>query len=160
MTAKKKVTIAVLKKRLQRYFNKWIKLRDGAYFGFDTVACISCGVVKDINDSGMHAGHYVNSTHTCLRYCEHNVHAQCNTCNMYQRGNLISYRESLCNKITEEKVKELESKRHTQVKLSKAWYEDMIAYYRELVKTNPNRDGKIRFEETCRCPICDPDRVS
>src|SRR5210317_2249785 len=157
----KKETIAVLKKRLTRYFNKWIKMRDGSYYDDgSSVACISCGAIKAINDAGMHAGHYVNSTHTCLRFCEYNVHAQCNTCNLFQRGNLISYREGLCIKITEDKVKHLELNRHNQIKLSKFWYKEMIDHYKSLVKSNPNKYGIVCFEEACRCPVCDPDRIS
>jgi hypothetical protein len=86
----------------QIVFNRWIRLRD------EGKNCISCDkpMHKKIN-----AGHY-RSVGACpeLRFNELNVHAQCEHCNSFMSGNIISYRQNLIKKLGIDTVEWLESK--------------------------------------------------
>jgi len=86
----------------QIVFNRWIRLRD------EGKNCISCDkpMHKKIN-----AGHY-RSIGACpeLRFNELNVHAQCEHCNSFMSGNIISYRQNLIKKLGIDIVEWLESK--------------------------------------------------
>lgn len=73
----------------QKIFNTYIRLRD------QYEPCISCGktLVQKYD-----AGHYFNAGgHPALRFDEDNVHGQCVRCNRDLHGNLIEYRDGLCN---------------------------------------------------------------
>lgn len=106
-------------KILQIVFNKFIRKRD------EGKGCISCGtkVAEEF-----HAGHYIPTTYSYLRFNENNVHLQCSRCNTHLRGNLIEYRKNLIKKIGEESVQWLEDNKHLELNLS-------IEELKELIKT-------------------------
>ena len=140
---KKKLTIAKLKKKLQIHFNKYIRLRDclehsgNLYEGI----CISCDALLPFEK--LQAGHFIPSTYLAVRFDEDNVNSQCVGCNMYKSGNLIEYRPRLVDKITKERVENLEYKRHDNVKFTRQDYEDLIELYK--FKINEIQNGKIDF---------------
>jgi hypothetical protein len=91
----------------QRWFNKWVRLRDAGQ------PCISCGNMPNygsyVGGSGIHAGHY-RSIGACpeLRFEPTNVNIQCVRCNVHNSGNAVDYRIGLVEKIGLEKVEWLE----------------------------------------------------
>lgn len=88
-------------KEAQTAFNSWIRARD------DGQPCISCGSFTGKKN----AGHYrsVGSSPE-LRFEPLNVWLQCEKCNSYLSGNLISYRINLIARIGQCKVEWLEGK--------------------------------------------------
>ena len=62
---------------------------------------------------------------------------------MYKSGNLIEYRPRLIEKITQEKVDDIEFKRHDNVKFTRQDYEDLIELYK--FKLNEIQNGKTGF---------------
>lgn len=131
---KKKIT--TLKKKLDNIFSRYIRLRDAIKIEGDETKgkCITCGKIGYIKE--MHCGHYVPRNVLATRYDEDNCHLQCPSCNLWKNKGvmMIEYREKLVQKIGEDKVKELESKRWNITKLDAKWYEDKIQHYKEQVQ--------------------------
>ena len=74
-----------LKKKLDKVFSEFIRLRDSNEQGYST--CCTCGAIKKWSGTGdMHAGHYQTRGHTSTRWDEKNVNAQCKKCNTYRGG--------------------------------------------------------------------------
>ena len=125
---KKKVVVskADLRKKVQRVFNKFIRLRD------KDLSCISCGRIANKYD----AGHYIaQGSSGALRYNEDNVHKQCsNDCNRYKHGNLVEYRIALIKKIGVDKVEWLEDHRHDVKKWSREELNQLLEEYKQKVK--------------------------
>lgn len=117
-------------KKLEKVFNKFIRLRD-CVDGWGN--CISCG--ENFPFERLHAGHYHHSKTSVLRFNELNVNIQCIGCNTYKNGNLIGYRETLVLRHGEEAVKEIESIRHQQLKMSRQEIDEQIEYYKNLLQT-------------------------
>lgn len=124
----KTVTVASipeLKKTAQKYFNKYIRLRDR------DLPCISC----QGNCGKVDAGHYIaQGSSGALRYNEDNVHAQGVGCNRWKHANLVEYRVNLVKKIGEDRVKWLEAHRHDVKKWSREELEEIINKYKQLTK--------------------------
>ena len=112
-------------KMLQTVFNKFIRERD------KDKPCVSCGVFKA---EEFHAGHYIPSTFTAVRFNELNVWKQCSKCNTHLRGNQIAYREELVKRIGLDRVGELEAKRHDKLKLSVPEIKELIKEYKQKIK--------------------------
>ena len=117
----------------QRWFNKWIRLRDAGE------PCISCGKPSKKEN----AGHY-RSTGAApeLRFEPLNVHLQCEHCNTYLSSNAIDYRINLIKKIGVDKVEWIEGlhapKKYTiaDAKAIKAQYKSLCAE----MESNKNSD--------------------
>lgn len=91
------------KKRAQKAFNEFIRLRDAS------LPCVSCDKPVDWNGQ-WHAGHYKTvGARPDLRFDEDNCHKQCSVCNNYLSGNLAMYRIELERRIGGERLAELES---------------------------------------------------
>jgi hypothetical protein len=108
----------------QRWFNKFIRLRDRDQ------PCISCG--KPPGGDGFHqgrdAGHYRSvGAASHLRFTENNVAAQCVRCNQWDAGKAVDYRIGLIARIGREAVEALE---HDNT--PKTWTVDEL---RELIET-------------------------
>lgn len=85
---------------VQVVFNRYIRLRD------KDNACISCGRSTGCK---VNAGHYRSvGAAPELRFCEDNVHLQCEHCNCFNSGAAIDYRIGLIQKIGAERVGWLE----------------------------------------------------
>jgi hypothetical protein len=85
----------------QRWFNKFIRLRDAIE------PCISCG---RYHNGQYHAGHYrTTAAAPQIRFDEDNCHKQCSACNNHLSGNIEKYRLRLIEKIGVERVEALEN---------------------------------------------------
>lgn len=118
-------------KSLWDIFSKFIRARDADWRGYCN--CISCSVMK--NWKQMDSGHYIpKGSDSALKYNEINNNAQCDSCNRFKSGNLISYRMGLINKYGEEKVKQLEQSHYfktTKKKLNQLQINVMYDYYKK-----------------------------
>jgi hypothetical protein len=78
-------------KKAQTSFNRYIRARD---FG---MPCISCG---NPNPKKKNAGHYkTTAAYPELRFCDRQVHLQCEPCNSHKSGNIIEYRKGLIDRV-------------------------------------------------------------
>lgn len=114
-----------LKEDAQKWFNKFIRLRD------KVLPCISCGHTQGRQ---FHAGHYKPvGANQQLRFNELNCHKQCSICNNYKSGNLAEYRINLIKKIGLENVEALEKDKSTK-KYSDVDLRQIISTYKEKCK--------------------------
>ena len=130
-----KKTLPQLKKTLDRLFKKKTRMRDSVN-GYGV--CISCGKTIKLGTSDYHAGHYIPSTYSYLRWEDDNVHSQCSSCNVFKRGNLTEYRKGLENKIGRSRERELWESRHNIFKPSREWLESRIEAEKEEIKILEN----------------------
>ena len=131
---KKKPTLPKLKAKLQKVFNRYIRLRDSSG-GFFT--CISCGFTKSTDM--MNAGHfYACKGYDSLRFNEENVHGECASCNCFDESHLIGYGINLERKIGLVELSKLHSKAKDYKMNGYKWtrfeLEEMIEYYTEKIK--------------------------
>lgn len=107
-----------------RWFNKFIRLRDGD-------KCISCGK----KGGQIQAGHFVpKSRGEIIRYDERNVSSQCLRCNYFLSGNLGNYRVALDKKFGKGTVDKLEQKANTSKPYSREKLRDLIKKYKNKIE--------------------------
>jgi uncharacterized coiled-coil protein SlyX len=115
-----------LKKKVQRVFNKYIRLRD------KYKPCISCGVTSC---KTWHAGHFwAMGSNGALRYHEDNCHKQCASCNTFKSGNLLEYRLGLIRRIGIDRVNALDEMRHATHKFTREELENLLTTYQQKIK--------------------------
>ena len=85
-------------------FNKWIRNRDK--IDDFTFVCIACDMAHPLDQ--MDAGHYRTKMVSSLRFNEHNINGECQSCNRHDNYHLIGYRENLIRKIGLENVEALD----------------------------------------------------
>ncbi len=110
----------------QTAFNAFIRERDR------DKPCVSCGR----NNPGvkMNAGHYLSvGAHPELRFCEFNVHKQCEHCNSFKSGNIKLYRKGLIERIGIDLVEWLEGP-HEPLKPTIEELKFLKGYYREQTR--------------------------
>jgi hypothetical protein len=129
MKKKSTLTTPKLKKKLDRLFSKFIKLRDG---GLEFFKCISCQKTKPL--SQFNAGHYWSRRYMSTRYDEKNVNGQCIYCNMHLSGNIQGYREGLIKKYGEEILTHLEIKKNNISNMGRFEFEVLINEYNDKIK--------------------------
>lgn len=112
-------------KLLQIAVNTYVRLRD------KNLPCVSCGRT---NVEEFHAGHYIASTNSFLRFNELNIHKQCSYCNTHLRGNLIPYRIELIKRIGLSEVEKLESEVKKEYKITVSEIQDLIKKFKEKIK--------------------------
>jgi hypothetical protein len=112
-------------KLLQIAVNTFVRLRD------KHKPCVSCGRT-DVEE--FHAGHYISSTNSFLRFNELNIHKQCSYCNTHLRGNLIPYRQELIKRIGLNEVEKLESEVKKEYKISVPEIQELIKTFKEKIK--------------------------
>jgi hypothetical protein len=110
----KKQTVAVVKKKADTWFSKYVRYRDAQKRGGEYYApCITCDKWLPIKQ--MHAGHFQSRRHNSTRYDDENVNAQCAACNTYNQGEQFKYSKALDLKYgngTAEKLEKLAQEYH------------------------------------------------
>ena len=112
-------------KLLQISVNTYVRLRD------KDLPCVSCGR-SDVEE--FHAGHFIASTNSFLRFNELNIHKQCSYCNTHLRGNLIPYRQELIKRIGVSEVEKLESQVKLPFKITIPEIQEMIKLFKQKIK--------------------------
>lgn len=128
---KKQKTIKQLEKQLRRILYPLIKKRDGNI-------CTSCGK-SGLEGADWQAGHFAKAELCSMkwRYDERNIHSQCSACNNWKDGNTIEFEKNLIEKYGKEFVDNIKSnymKRQTKTQYSRLFLEEMIKYYKTVVK--------------------------
>ena len=126
----KKPSVTSLKKKLDRVFSIYVRLRDTDESGYGR--CISCGQI--IHWKKGDAGHYVNRKHMSLRYDEKNVNLQCRACNRFDEGNMIGYNHGLIEKYGDNVIPYLQIKKNNPCKIGDFEYSVLIKDYSKKVK--------------------------
>lgn len=118
-------------KDAQRWFNKYIRLRD------IKEPCICCGR-EPTNEIQWHAGHYLTTgARPEHRFNELNCHKQTSYCNNYLSGNVAEYRKKLIVKYGEKSVLEMEQD-HSPKRYTKEDLKEIIKRYKSKCKEIEN----------------------
>ena len=118
---KKQKTVRQLKKELDLVFGKWVKQRENK--------CIVCG-----STSNLQAGHFMSRRYNNTRYDPDNVHSECLKCNCFDPNSILEYRRQIINLYGEGYDKVLEERAHVIRKFTVQELEELIKYYKELLK--------------------------
>jgi hypothetical protein len=118
----RKKTQAQLKKELDRVFSLYIRAK------YPRV-CYTCGATGKT----LQNGHFVARNYLATRFEEDNCRPQCVGCNLFGGGKPLDFEEHLIKDLGKKRVEEMKKKRHEITRLSPAWYEERIEYYKSLV---------------------------
>jgi hypothetical protein len=137
----KKETLSALKKKADKYFSTYVRMRDADKHG--NADCISCNSRKPWKQQ--QAGHFITRGCNALRYDEENVNAQCVGCNMFKQGNQYQYSIALDYKYGDGKAAELHGRRFETKKFTRQELEEiiedakkMITFYETNLRDNNN----------------------
>lgn len=83
--------------KLDKVMSLYVRMRDSKEFHYKAFKCISCGVVKPIDQAD--CGHFIGRTHMSLRFDTRNINAECKACNRFSADHLIGYRRNLVMKL-------------------------------------------------------------
>lgn len=127
-----------IKGKMWKVFSDFIRARDfKKYKG----QCIACGRI--VSYAQLQAGHYAPAGNCgfALLFDETNVNGECSTCNGFDKGHLIGYKNRLIERYGFPRVEELETKyndSHFKGVTTKNWttkeYEAKILEYKEKLK--------------------------
>ncbi len=122
---------STLIKLAQTVVNAYVRLRD------KNNPCISCGYIGD--GRKWNAGHFrPQGGNQQLRFNLLNLHRQCEPCNSYKSGNLVSYRENLIKKIGLDRVEIIEAN-HERGNYSVEYLQKLIKVFRKKIKLYQER---------------------
>lgn len=111
-------------------FSEYIRRKYADEFG--RVVCYTCGKVLDWRDAD--CSHYVERRSMSTRFDENNVRVCCKVCNQYNHGELQTFRCKLVSELGEPTVRDLESKKFKEHKLTTRDLEDITLKYQEKTK--------------------------
>ena len=112
-------------KILQQLVNRFVRNRDGNY-------CISCD--KPIKGK-VDAGHLFSvGNYPSVRFDIRNINSQCISCNQFNGGSILEYRENLIKKIGQEQFNELDKLAHQNRIFDIEEIKEMIEVYKKLNK--------------------------
>ena len=77
-----KKSVSKLKKELDSWFSKYIRLREANDYGM--TQCFTCGKVDYYKK--LQNGHFQSRRHHYTRWNEQNCQVQCVKCNMFEQG--------------------------------------------------------------------------
>lgn len=126
--------IPVLKKEAWDIFSKYIRVRDAINTTGDTlgVRCITCSKIKSIPETD--AGHFQSRVYTEILFDEHNVHAQCKSCNMPPHsGEQYIYSKRIVDLYGEGELERLTNSRKTK-KFERKELVELKSFYKEKLK--------------------------
>lgn len=122
------------KQKTWAVFSKYIRLRDALRTtGTLTHAkCVSCQRVYPIEK--LQAGHLVSRRHTNILFDEKNVHAQCQKCNLFMKGNWEGYYEQFVRLYGDDVLEELLMKRQIPKQFKKKELIELRETYKQKIK--------------------------
>ena len=137
---RKSKTNSLSKKKADRYFSEYIRLRDADSSG--NVRCITCEKITHWQDAD--AGHFISRDKKATRYDERNVNAQCKTCNRFQSGRQYEHGKAIDLKYGAGTADELLVLSNQIIKANQAYYESMATTYKELSASQRQSKGPDR----------------
>ena len=130
-------TISKLKKELDKWFSLYIRLKDATDEGM--VQCFTSGRVYHYKS--IHAGHFMSRKSLSTRWDETNVQPQSAADNLFGQGEQYKFGLALDAKYGEGTAEELQFKSRQIKKFTRVDYEDLISYYKSLVKNLKEEKG-------------------
>lgn len=120
-TRSKVPSISKLIKTADALFSRKVRHLDKNY---QIYGCFTCGVAYP--PKKLHCGHYLSRYYKSARWNFDNARPQCMMCNLWKRGDPITFRKNLIEEIGEERVLAVEALRNAPLKLSREFLESKI----------------------------------
>ena len=124
-----KKPVSKLKKELDSWFSKYIRLRDATDMG--VAQCFTCGKIDHYKK--LQNGHFQSRRHHNTRWDEKNCQVQCVKCNMFGQGEQYKFGMYLDAKYGLGTSEELEILSKQPFKISRIDYVNYISYYKDIV---------------------------
>ena len=115
---------------LDKWFSRFIRLRDTDHFGYGT--CITCS--KRYPFQKLDAGHWQSRAKMATRFDERNVHSQCVSCNRFNGGESYSHGYQIAIKYGEEVKDRIEYKSNGAYHMTDDERKHLTEYYRTKVR--------------------------
>ena len=115
----------ITKAKVWSVFSRYIRLRDADEHGNCT--CVTCGTVKYWSE--MQAGHGIGGRGNDVIFDEHIVYAQCDKCNIWNRGEYGKYAILLIKKFGLEWCEKRVDRSRRTHKLGKAALQEIYEHY-------------------------------
>ena len=110
---RKEKTVSQLVKELDRLFSLFIRNKYPKQ-------CYTCGYKAD----KLHCGHYISRFYKQTRWDERNCRPQCVMCNLWKRGDPVTFRAKLVDELGSSVVEQMEDSRKQITKHNR---EDLLA---------------------------------
>lgn len=117
-------TPSKLKAELDRVFSLYIR----AKYPKECYTCRAKGKT-------LQCGHFVSRTYLATRWDENNCRPQCVGCNIWGAGKPLDFEDRLVEDLGAEAVSQIKQKRKEITKLTRADYEERIAYYKGILES-------------------------
>ena len=124
-----KKSVSKLKKELDSWFSKYIRLRDATDMG--VAQCFTCGKIDHYKK--LQNGHFQSRRWHNTRWDEKNCQVQCVKCNMFGQGEQYKFGMYLDAKYGLGTSEELEILSKQPFKISRIDYVNYISYYKDIV---------------------------
>ena len=121
--------ISKLKKELDSWFSKYIRLRGATDMGI--AQCFTCGKIDHYKK--LQNGHFQSRRHNATRWDNKNCQVQCVKCNMFGQGEQYKFGMYLDAKYGLGTSEELEILSKQPFKISRIDYVNYISYYKDIV---------------------------
>jgi hypothetical protein len=122
--------ISQLRKDLDKWFSLYIRLRESNDEGM--AICFTCNKIDHYKR--LQNGHFQSRRHNATRWNKENCQVQCVKCNMFSQGEQYKFGMYLDAKYGEGTAEKLEILARQSCKVTRYEYEEMISYYKKLVK--------------------------
>lgn len=123
--ASRKATV----KKLDNIFSWYIRLRGSVdHNGTRMAICITCKSMKPWQDQ--QNGHFFTRGRQSTRWDEMNCHVQCMRCNVFLKGNYITYTTYMIDTYGRDAMDYLERRSLTPHKITTVKLNEMIEYYK------------------------------
>lgn len=138
MARKKKRTISAAKKRVDKWFSKYIRLRDADSKGY--VKCVTCW--KPMYWKTAQNGHYIpRARGNAALFMEDNCHPQCNRCNGFLEGNSHEYRKYINSRYGDGYADKIAQKCNQVKRWTMAELDELEEHYKLQVKRLMKQKG-------------------
>lgn len=129
---KKRESISVLTKELDRVFSLFIRLRDSNSEGIGK--CITCDKVGHYKE--MHCGHFRSRKYFNTRWNACNCNLQCPTCNLYNNGEEFIHGLKIDEKYGKGTAMKMFEESKVVVKLDRENLKTLIRWYQDCLDGN------------------------
>lgn len=120
------MSLKKLKNKADKTFSEFVRKRDAYDDGI--AICCTCG--KMDHWKNMDCGHYLSRRYLSIRYEEKNTGVQCKSCNVFNQGEQVKFREYLVNRYGEEEIQKIEIQSRNIVKDSRLLYMSVIENFK------------------------------
>ena len=127
---KKTKSIPKLKKELDTWYSRFIRLRNADKNG--STQCVTCGKVDHWKN--LQCGHFMSRRYLATRFHEVNCFPQCVGCNIFKSGEQWKFGQFIDKNLGDGTSEQLALIAHSTIKITRHEYLEKIVHYKNKVK--------------------------